>query len=211
MTLKPAPTHWQPDLIPVMPDKPITKNGEARTRYGRVVEEIVCSLLGLTDIPNSGSHDIVFDAHHKPTDTYCEIKSLRHNNKLPVYQWRLAKDMACEVPLLYVLAIHRCTKQATLSDVWRTMAATISDIYILPAWWVYLESRRHPLRQLVKQELGSRMGYKRKGYCDGYRNLPYSSLTSPAFYRPPVARTEVYGLPVEAKIHFHWNVAPWRI
>ena len=209
MTLKTPPTHWQPDLLSVLPDKPITKNGEARTRYGRVVEEIVCALLGLTDIPNSGSHDVVFDAYHRPSDHYCEIKSLRHNNKLPVYEWRLTKDMQCDASMLYVLAIHRCTKQVTLSDVWRTMAATISDIYVLPAWWVYLEAKKHPLRQLVKQEPGSRMGYKRKGYCNGYRNLPFQALTSPAFYRPSVSRAEVYGLPVEARIHYHWNVSPW--
>lgn len=209
MTVKPPPSHWQPDLISVLPDKPITKNGEARTRYGRVVEEIVCALLGLTDIPNSGSHDIVFDAHH-PSGTFCEIKSLRAKNKLPIYEWRRTKDRECGVPLVYVIAVHRCTQQTSLSDVWRTMAGTIQDIYVMPAWWVDLVARRHALRQLVKQSPNSRMGYRRKGYCDGYRNIPFADIIASRFYVPQLVRTEVHGLPVEAAVHFHWNTIPWR-
>lgn len=208
MTVKPPPSHWQPELLPVLPDKPLTKNGEARTRYGRVVEEMACALLGLTDIPNSGSHDIVFDAWH-PSGTFCEIKSLRENNKLPIYEWRRTKDRDCGVPLVYVIVVHRCSRQPSLADVWRTMASSIKNIYILPAWWVDLNARSCTLRQLVKQSPNSRMGYKRKGYCDGYRNIPFSAITSSAFYAPSTLRTEIHGLGVEASIHFHWNTSPW--
>lgn len=209
MTCKPPPTHWQPNLLDVMPDKPITKNGEARTRYGRVVEEIVCSLLGLTDIPNSGSHDIVFDAHHKPSGTYCEIKSLREGNKLPIYEWRRTKDRECGVPMVYVIAVHRCTRQSSLSDVWRTMASSIKSVYVLPSWWVDLEARQQCLRQLVAQSPNSRMGYKRKGYCEGYRNIPFGAIQSARFYVPTVRLTEVFGLPMQVSTYFHWNVCPW--
>ena len=111
MNVKPPPHCRQPELFDFIPDKPLTRPGEARTRYGRVVEEIACALLGLDDILNSGSHQVVFDAHHKASGTFCEIKSVRAKNKIPVYEWRRAKDRDCGVPLVYVLGIHRCTRQ----------------------------------------------------------------------------------------------------
>ncbi len=211
MTIKPPSTHWQPDLLDVLPDKPLRKPGEARTRYGKVVEEIVTELLGLSDIRNSGTHDIVFDAHHKPSDTFCEIKSLRAKNKLPVYEWRRTKDRDCGVPLVYVIGVHQCTKQATLGDVWRRMAETLDTVLVLPAWVVDLEARKHPLRRILGETKGAtRQGYSRKGYCDGYRNVPHAALAercAGGFSR--VSFGEVHGLQVWANIHFHPSIKPW--
>jgi hypothetical protein len=211
MTVKSPPTHYQPDLLTVIPDKPLTRSGEARTRYGRVVEEIVCGLLGLTDIPNSGSHDIVFDAHHKPSGTYVEIKSLREKNKMPIYEWRRTKDRDCGVPLVYVIATHRCTRQATLRDVWHTMAATVDTLYVLPAWWVDLEARRHEIRRLVKPVPGSRMGYERIGYADGYRNIPFAAIIDAPYHAPVKVESTVKGLPVQSDALFHASLWPWTL
>jgi hypothetical protein len=38
MNVKPPPSDRQPELFDLVPDKPLTRPGEARTRYGRVVE-----------------------------------------------------------------------------------------------------------------------------------------------------------------------------
>ena len=211
MTIKPPPSFYQPSLLDVLPDKPLTKNGEARTRYGKVVETIVIELLGLTDIPNSGSHDCVFDAHHRSSGSYVEIKSLRQGNKLPLYEWRREKDRKCGVPLVYEIGIHRCTNQKTLADVWSVMADTLDTILVMPAPVIDEEAGKHELRQLVEQGLkGERQGYRRKGYCDGYRNIPEHVLTSMVSRQP--ART-VFGKKHElllfSRVHFHPSITSW--
>jgi len=209
VTIKPPPTHWQPNLLDVVPDKRIEHPGEARTRYGQVVEQIVTGLLGLTDIPNSGSHDIVFDAHHKPSQTFVEIKSLRRGSSLPIYEWRRAKDRDCGVPLVYVVAIHNCTKTETIADIWRKMAGTIGTLLVLPHWLIDLEARQQPLRQLVKEEPNTRMGYKRKGYCDGYRNIPQVNLSKRTFQDPVKVSSTVCGFECSADVMFHPAIEPW--
>jgi hypothetical protein len=211
MTIKPPPSHEQPMLFDVLPDKPLLAPGEARTRYGKVVEEIVIELLKLTDIPNSGSHNCVFDAHHKSSGTYCEIKSLRQGNKLPVYEWRRKKDRECGVPLVYLIGIHRCTKQKTLGDVWNVMADTLDTILVLPASVIDAEAEKHELRQLVKQgPPGERQGYRRAGYCDGYHNIPEAALTGMVAGQD--ARTAFgskYDLLLFSRVHFHHSITPW--
>lgn len=200
-------------LLDVPPDKPLTKSGEARTRYGKVVEEVVIELLGLTDIPNSGTHDCVFDAHHKPTGTYCEIKSLRQGNKLPVYEWRREKDRKCGVPLVYLIGIHRCSGQKTLGEVWSKMADTLDTILVLPAAVIDEEAGKHELRQLVKQgPPGERQGYRRAGYCEGYRNIPESALTSMVAGQPGhAAFGSKYDLLLFSRVHFHPSLTPWSV
>jgi len=208
MTIKPPPSHYQPNLLDVLPDKPLTKNGEARTRYGQVVESIVTRMLGLTDIPNSGTHDVVFDAFHHGSGSYCEIKSLRWNNKLPIYEWRRIKDRDCGANPVYVIAVHHTTNQPTLAKVWERMAETLQTIYIVPHWVIDLEARRQPLRQLVQEEKNTRMGYKRKGYCDGYRNIPFQAI-SHGGYVQRFASGELHGLSLRADVNFHPSIQPW--
>lgn len=211
LSIKPPPSHEQPMLLDVKPDKPLTKNGEARTRYGKVVEEIVIELLGLTDIPNSGSHDCVFDAHHKPSGFYCEIKSLRQGNKCPIYEWRRAKDRKCGVPLVYVIGIHRCTSQKRLADVWDVMADTLDTILVLPAAVIDAEAEKHQLRQNVPQgPAGERQGYRRKGYCEGYRNIPEHALLKLVAGQPGrTAFGSKHDLLLFSRVYFHPDIAPW--
>lgn len=217
MTIKTAPTHQQSELFPdLLPDKPISKNGEARTRYGRVVEEIVCGLLQITDIPNSGSHDCVFDGYHKPSSTYCEIKSLRRGQKIPIYKWRIEKDAAAGVPLVYVIGIHDCRGCATLAGVWQRMAETIDTILVLPATEVARLAMAESLRTigLEKTSSGGRNGYQRKGYKDGYYNVPWEKLRPrPGEWDSRLAITDVRGLPCEADVYFHpeTEVGSWGL
>lgn len=210
MTVKLPPTHVQQSLFTVLPDKPISKPGEARTRYGAVVNEIVNGLLGLIDIPNSGSHDCVFDAFHKLSDHYVEVKSLRQKNKLPVYDWRLEKDAKAGVPLVYVIGVHRCAGQPDLGRVWHCMAETLDTIYVLPAAEVKRLAAVEPLQRLVAEKPGSRVGYERAGYCEGYRNIPHAAIVGASDQWLPVYREAVVqGLRCRAKVHFHPSIEPW--
>lgn len=199
MKVKPPPSAVQPTLFDLMPDKPLLTPGESRTRYGRVVEEIVCKLMGLQDIPNSGTHDAVFDAWKD--GTFYEIKSLRHGGKLPLYEWRRLKDSKAGVPLLYAIAIHRCVNARTLGDVWRGMTSTIQEILIIPAGEISELASGEPLRQIVEVgPPGERMGYKRKGYAEGYRNIPIQKIRESRQFQRHYHHCDIYGLPVNADI-----------
>lgn len=200
MTVKPAPTAVQRNLFDLMPDKPLLTPGESRTRYGRVVEEIVCKLMNLEDIPNSGTHDAVFDAYRD--GVFYEIKSLRHGGKLPLYECRRLKDAEAGVPLLYVIAIHRCKNATTLGDVWEKMARTITEILVLPAREISRLACLEPLRQIVAiGPPGERMGYKRKGYADGYRNIPLQKIREHRSWGSVPMECDIYGLPVKVTAH----------
>lgn len=201
LTVKPPPAYVQDMLLPVMPRFDVPSNASARTHYGRVVEELVVALLGLVDIPNSGSHDVVFDAYGR--GTYCEVKSIHATGSVPIYEWRRAKDRAVDVPLVYVLAIHRCRGQRTSEGIYHTMASTLDEVLVVPRRCVQREAPKHKLRQLVQEVEGTRMGYKRKGYCKGYRNIPLAAFRRMR-YRPAVARTcELYGLQCTAQVRVH--------
>lgn len=212
-TVKPPPSYTQDDLFPeLVPDKPLGRTGEARTRYGEVVNLAVNGLLRLEDIPNSGSHDIVFDSFLRSRETFIEVKSLRRKNKCPIYEWRRNKDRDCGVPLIYIFGIHGCKECGTLAEVWHRMADTMNTLLVMPAWAVDLEARKHGLRQIKtnKTASGKRNGYQRRGYADGYRNIPYADLYRPALLgeRRPV-ETFVCGVEFSATAYFHPAIEPW--
>lgn len=212
MTIKHPPLLAQPPLFEMVPDKPIRKPGEARTRFGAVVNEIVNALLGLQDIPNSGTHDCVFDSYLRSRGAYVEVKSLRRRNKIPVYQWRIEKDKEAGVPLLYVIGVHNCTRQATLAGVWNKMAETMDQILVLPAAVIEELAAAEPLQAIksAKTASGERNGYQRKGYCEGYKNIPWEKLvaaTAGGLVR--VYDAKVHGLFCKALVKFHPEVRPW--
>lgn len=211
MTIKLPPLFIQPALFEMLPDKPIHKPGEARTRFGACVNEIVNMLLGLEDIPNSGSHEVVFDAFLRSRNSFVEVKSLRRKNKLPVYQWRIEKDKEAGVPLLYVIGVHNCPKQATLGGVWLEMAKTMNQILVLPASVIEELAADEPLQQIKthKTASGERNGYQRKGYKDGYKNIPWQALVESCGYYDRIVRGRVHGLECRAIVSFHPEVRPW--
>ena len=207
LTVKPPPDAYQPWLLDVIPDKPLNKNGEARTRYGRIVERIAIELLGLIDIPNSGSHDAVFDAWGH--GTYCEIKSVRTKNKCPIYEWRREKDEQAGVPLVYIFVTHSCKGAKTLREAWERMCDTIDNIYIVPASVVNDMVEGETLRQIVEEEKGGRMGYRRKGYCEGYRNISWSKIAAIGCGKAAQVEGEIYDLKLSAQVHVHRSLTHW--
>ncbi len=176
MTIKPPASAEQPLLLEVNPDKPLRTAGEARARYGAVVEEIVCKALGLTRIANNGNYDVVFDAYSHLDKCYIEIKSVRKSSKIPIYKWRIAKENQAGVPLCYAIAVHNCKGATSVRGIWKGMSETLQNILIVPAETVHALAEKQKLRQLVKPDPSSRMGYKRKGYCEGYYNVPVSGF-----------------------------------
>lgn len=208
MLVKPPPAAVQRSLFDILPDKPLTTPGESRARYGRIAEEIACGVLGLDDIPNSGSHGCVFDAWGH--GHYVEVKSCRETSSVPLYTWRQQKDKASGVPLAYALVIHRCGKCVTLGDAWRSMVSTVKTILVLPAAVMHRLTEGQPVHQLVAAVAGSRMGYERAGYCSGYQLVSIRSVLDEPFSLPFRRETAIHGLTVSASVRFHHSMTPWR-
>lgn len=207
LSVKPPPSHIQPLLIDTLPDKALETNGESRARYGVIVQDIVCELLDLTPIPNTGTHDVVFDAFG--SERYIEIKSVREKNKSPIYEWRRRKERQCGAPMLYAFAFHRCRGAETLDEAWRVMAETLDSIYLLSLDTVDALALAQPLRQLVKEVPGSRMGFERAGYCEGYRNIPWREIVGQLYERPRTVTGTLHGLPLEARVFVDPVLGGW--
>lgn len=211
MTVKPPPQFIQ-SLLPMdlLPGKPISHNGEARTRYGACVNEAVNALLGLEDIPNSGSHDCVFDAFHRASKTFVEVKSLRVRNKLPVYAWRIQKDKDAGMPLVYAIGIHNCKGARTLDEMWRRMADTLDTVLVLPAAVIETLAAAEPLHTIDSQQTasGQRNGYQRAGYKEGYHNVPWAKLGA-RMQDGRLCSAGIYGLTFSANVFFHHTLTPW--
>lgn len=192
------------------PDKPIAANGEARNRYGQCVNLIVNALLGLEDIPNSGSHDCVFDSYHRSSSTFVEVKSLRIGNKIPVYAWRIAKDKAAGVPLAYVIGIHDCRGARSIREMWQRMADTLDTVLVLPASRIEALALAEPLQTIGSRKTASgvRNGYQRAGYRDGYHNIPWAKLDE-GMQDGRLHHAEIHGLQFSANVFFHQTITPW--
>lgn len=176
MKIKSAPGFVQPLLFDVPQDKEFGTNGAARTHYGNTVQALVCDLLGLTEIPNSGNYDAVFDAQCPRTSRFFEIKSVHATNKIPLYVWRTIKDRESGVEPIYLFAVHRVRGAKNFPELRAALAKTFTAIYAVDSAAVEAAVASEPLRQIVKEVPNTRMGYQRKGYCDGYRNLPVSRV-----------------------------------
>ena len=201
LTVKPPPINVQPCLFDVRPTGPLETPASARTHYGRTVELAVEALLNLVDIPNSGNYDVVYDAHGR--GTYCEIKSVIRSGAIPVYEWRRKKDSLVAVPVVYVVALHKARGAETHEQIWELMSATLTEILVLPAWKIDKIAPRFKRRQLVEADPDSRMGYKRKGYCEGYRNVPVCGLRKLNFREPVPRKATVYDFEFNAQVRTH--------
>jgi hypothetical protein len=169
-----APPSSQLNLLTVAPSWQITKNAQARNAYGTVAQEIVCAALGLLPIPINGRYDCCFDAARG--DTFYEIKSVRAGGKVVIYDWRMQKEERAEVDLHYAILCHR-VRGSDGRELVSAFAASGLTLLVLPATLVHAEARVCPLARMLKETPKSaNAGYARKGYCDGYRNVPVAKL-----------------------------------
>lgn len=201
MRVKPPPDHIQPNLFDVLPDKEYETAGSSRTHTGAIVEEVLASILDLTPIQNSGEYDIVYDAHGH--GTYVEAKSVNWRSAIPLYEWRRKKDRHSGVPLVYAVGLHRLHGCAGIRETYSELSRTLDTVLVLPFHVLDRLAPKFRKRQLVKGNPDSRAGYERKGYCDGYRNVPVKRLVN-LRYKPPVkVEAWVYGVEFCADVRVH--------
>lgn len=168
-----APPDYQMQLLQVPPSFTITKNAQARNAYGTVASELVCAALGATPIRIHGGYEACFDAHCN--DTYYEIKSVKRNGKVVIYDWRMGKEARSGVKLLYAILLHNVRG----SDGRKLVSDFINGgltLLVLPAASVHAVAARQQLRKLLQLSLDPRNGYTRRGYKEGYRNVPVAAL-----------------------------------
>lgn len=167
-----APPDNQLPLFTLPPSFRLTKNSHARNAYGQVAQELVCEALSLTPIRINGNYDCCFDAYKG--GVYYEIKSCRRGGKLPLYNWRMAKEQSCGVDLLYAVLVHN-VRRASGHDLSATFRAAGCYIVLADARLVHTVASNHPTRT-VSTHINPPHGYSRKGYRDGYRNVPLSEI-----------------------------------
>lgn len=169
-----APPDNQLVLLPTIPSWNITKNAQARNAYGSAAQEIVCATLQLTPIRVSGSYDVCFDAFG--AGTYYEIKSVKHNGKIVIYDWRREKEVRAGVASKkYAVLCHRAPKSNGKRLIQELTAAGL-ELFIMNAALIHELATRGPLHTLQSACPNPRSGYHRHGYKDGYRNVPVSAL-----------------------------------
>ncbi len=130
-----------------------------------------------------------------------EIKSLRIANSFPVYKFRLEKDLP---ETLYVLGIHNRGPSKTLREIWTGLAETLSLILIIDKVTIQklIKRRCYKIRKIksVRTKSGKRNGYQRKGYVDGYYNIPFTDLLAETKRTADHVTTELHGLSFKANL-----------
>ena len=205
LTVKEADSCVQGRLFELLPDKEFSGVGERRARFGKIAERMAEALFPITPIRNTGNYDVVFDAAWG--STFIEVKNVRMGSSIPIYRWRSHKDMqvvGSGREVVYLVTMHRCKSPDTLGDAWTQMASTVRDVYAIPASAIAEAVKGSKVYKVVKENPGSRTGYERKGYCDGYQLLKTSEIMNmPLLATAPRLRAEVNGLTLSVKYRRH--------
>jgi hypothetical protein len=168
-----APACPQLSLLEVKPSFDIRGNAHARNVYGSAAQDIVCKALGLDPIPINGSYETCFDAERNRHPF--EIKSVRSGSKVVVYDWRIAKE-ARHPDLQYAVFIHRVKAATDFDDLIEQLTERPPRIAVTPATVIHALAAAEPLQTIKTISDNPRAGYQRKGYRDGYRNVPVSKI-----------------------------------
>ncbi len=143
-----------------------TCTADARNAYGEAAQEIVVAALGLKPVRINGSYTTCFDAYRD--GVYYEIKSVKAGGKVVCYDWRMEKEAASGVEVVYAILVHRIRYARV--DIVSVMSAQPLELYTIPAYILHEYASRCPLYASPKTDK-QRVGYTRTGYCDGYRNV----------------------------------------
>lgn len=152
-----------------MPSFRIIKNAQARNAYGLVAQEIVCATLGLQSIPINGNCSVCFDA--EKNNVFYEIKSCKRSGKVVVYDWRLRKEKATGVELHYAILLHN-VKGSDGTHLMEEFSASNLALLVVKHSTILALAAKESLCQLKRNSVDPRCGYSRKGYSEGYRNIP---------------------------------------
>lgn len=148
-----------------------SSTASARTRYGEAAQEIVCTALELLPIKINGNFSTCFDAFKD--GIYYEIKSVKNNGKLVIYDWRIKKEQDSTVTLHYAILMHNIKE--VRSDIISAMCSSKLSILLVESAIIHKLALSCPLIR-HKTYKSKRNGYSRAGYKDGYRNLSVKSL-----------------------------------
>lgn len=193
-------------LLDVAPVFQIKKNAQARNAYGCAAQEIVCRALDLDSIAINGNCTHCFDAEGKGSERgkFFEIKSVYRTSKIPIYAWRIKKEADAGVPLKYAILAHRVKGESDGSRIFQTFAARGLEILLIDAARVHEAALREPLQTIKSVENpdpeAPRMGYNRKGYRDGYHNVPMKVLRELCREAGEI-RFELYGINFQIALH----------
>jgi hypothetical protein len=171
-----APPNNQITLeLGVQPIWNASNNASARNAYGAAAQEIACRTFGLDPIPINGNFEVCLDA--KKNETFYEIKSVNIHGKLVLYDWRINKEQDAGVPINYCVVVHH--RKGGRRDVLSWILSRKVIIIVCPMAVIHRLAMACPLNKPTSPEKhNKRNGYMRKGYCDGYRNLPVNKLIS---------------------------------
>ena len=163
----------QLNLLNVDPILNCHSNATARNAYGQAAQIIVCDVIGLSPIPINGNYPICFDA--EASGVFYEIKSCGPGHKIVIYNWRLKKELEAGVYVNYAILIH--SLRGIRTNVLQAMRDCKPKILILPLGCVKDVFDQHPTCYYnPRTPTQKRLGYARKGYKDGYKNIHLNQL-----------------------------------
>lgn len=178
----------QEKLFEIAPQFKVTSIGACRVAFGAAAEIIACKVFGLDRIAINGQFEVNFDAERD--GVFYEIKSVRESSgKIVCYDWRMKKEEGFP-DLVYVIVIHRIS--GVTENIVERMAASCR--ILLCSGSLIRELSKGLTKNVHKIKEGSeRYRYNRKGYIDGYRNLPVKSILSHVRIRLGIA-VDFYGV-----------------
>lgn len=195
--MKIARASGQRLLFDTPPRFKLGSNALARNAYGAAAQEIVCCALNLAPTAIDGNCEFCPDAENLESGIFFEIKSVHRGGKVVVYDWRMKKEARCGVPLRYAILTHNCRKLKDGDRLISDFALAGCEIISLPAAVVHDFAAVEPLQTMKNakedNEENPRNGYSRKGYADGYRNLPVGKLRT-ATTRERMLCFELHGI-----------------
>jgi len=162
------PTEVQGVLFEFLKDVQFDTSGAARNYYGAAVENVVCKALQLNPIPINGNYEINFDAFKR--DYFYEIKSVRAKGKVVLYDWRMEKEKPFTNRLLYIFGVHQIKEARSIREIYKQLQSRGIKLVVNKAGYVHDKAMECPLKTVAKTK--NNIGYTRKGYEEGYRNLP---------------------------------------
>lgn len=166
----------QLDLFEMPSMVALSNHAAARTLYGSLCEQIAAEALGLRRLKISGSFDACYDAQDKDGGLY-EIKSVKRNGAVPVWIWRMKKDLkAAEFgfTIRYVFVNHNCSGMRSSEELWQGLASSVKEIFVVPVATIAEIHATSPFGGMNLGTGGS--GYSRVGYRDGYRRVSMKTV-----------------------------------
>lgn len=173
------PSHVQQNLLDVRREGTFPSVASGRSFSGHAAEAIVRSALNMQEVAHDGKNTHNYDGAWLKGESYlfAEIKSVRKGGKVVVYDWRLEKgSLMPEDSLVYLIAVHSCRGAKSHEEMSARMVETLDTVYALTSDEIKHLATSEPLRQVKPMDESGQNGYNRKGYCEGYRNIPLHKI-----------------------------------